>query len=143
MRLIGKAIKHIIVRSEAAQYIGKRFYNSLAPRTAAYPLIIGRVVGVNPVQYKNHPNQGKVINDTISYRITVWSFEPDEAAEIASKVRKALDRIPVQQEVIEGISLSQITFQDAEESPIPGDDRDVFSWDLDFTMRVNCATEDL
>ena len=93
MKLVGKAIKEVVLKGEVAEYIGTRFYNALAPQVVDYPLVVGRVTGVEPVDYKASPNNGMACTDMFYYNVMCYSFDAEEAATIASKMRKTLDRV--------------------------------------------------
>lgn len=141
MKLVGRAVKTLVVNSELADYIGDRFYNSLAPQRKAYPLAVGRVTGVEPVDSKLHPGLGQACTDMFYYRVTVFAFDPDEAAVIASKFRKVMDR--TKRGMVEDIQINLCRMIGAEENGVIEDDADLFVWDLDFEIRVDFSTEDI
>ena len=141
MRLVGKAVKYLILNSNAGASLENRFYNALAPQGALYPLAVGRVIGVDPVDYKYSPNMGRACTETYTYVVSVYDFDIEQAAVLAQKIRVALDHIrpgPYQ-----GIQISGIRFSSAEESAMREDDRDLFSWDLEFEIRADFVTDNI
>lgn len=141
MKLVGKAIKELVRTSELVQYIGTRFYNALAPQGAPYPFVVGRVTGITPVDYKANPNFGRACTDTYYYRAMVFSFDAEEAALIASKVRKVLDR--PRPGPYAGMQLNFLVFTGAEEDAMVMDDAELYTWNLDFQIRMDFSTDDI
>lgn len=141
MKLVGKAIKSIVKGSELTQYIGTNFFNALAPQSADYPFAVGRVTAVVPVDYKANPNFGRACTDTYYYRVTVYDKDAENAALIASKVRKVLDR--PRPGPYAGMQLNFCRFTGAEEDSMIGDDVEIYAWNLDFEIRMDFSTDDI
>lgn len=141
MKLVGKAVRKLVVQSELSQYIGTRFYNALAPQSADYPLAVGQVLGVDPVSFKANPGTGRACTDTYMYGISVYAHDAENAAVIASKFRKVCD-LPRPGPYF-GIQLNNMKLVNAEESGFREDDADLFVWTLVFSIRVDFSTDDI
>lgn len=142
MKLVGKAIRRIVKASELNSDIGTRFYNALAPQGAAYPLAVGRVVGVTPVDSKAFPGGkfGRACTDTYMYRVTVYDHDAENCAEIASRFRLVLDR-PRPGDYGDGMQINLCRFMGAQEDAYTEDDGDLFAWTLDFEIRMDFSTD--
>lgn len=143
MKLIGKAITSIVRNdAELSSVIGRAFFNSVAPQTQAAPYVVGRVTAVEPVDSKaSGIGRGRACTDVMYYTCSVFSFDPETSALIASKLRKALDR--PRPGVYAGIQLNNIVFMGAEESGVAGDDAEMYIWDVVFQVRVDFSTDDI
>jgi len=144
MKLVGKAIRTIVRASELNNYIGTRFYNALAPQGAAYPLAVGKVVSVSPVDSKASPGLrlGMACTDVYQYRITIFDHDAENAAVIATKFRKVLDR-PRPKDYGDGMQINMSIFRNAQEDAFVADDGDLFSWTLDFEIRMDFSTDNI
>jgi hypothetical protein len=141
MKLVGKAVKEMILRSDAGGLLEQRFYNAIAPQIAEYPLAIGKVTAIEPVDFKASPNSGLACTDVYYYRVTVFDFDIENVAVIAQKVRKAVDRRRPGQ--YGDMQINMPKFLTAAENAFRmADERDLFSWDLDFQIRVDFSTDD-
>lgn len=147
MKLIGLAVREIVKQSpELVQMIGTKFYNGLAPQGAPYPLVIGRVTGVSPVDYKANngginTNPGRACTDTYSYMVSVFDHDLERCGKIASKFRKILDR--PRPGMYYGMQLNMMVFKGAEEDAVSADDADVYCWHLFFEIRMDFSTDEI
>ena len=136
MKLVGLAIKNIALDdANITDFIGQRFYNSLAPQGAAYPLAVGYVLSVSPVDSKMNRYQGRALTDTYGYRISVFSFEPEQAARMAIAFRNKFDRPKPGK--YKDIQINTCRMIDAAESGFKEDDVELYTWNLDFEIRVD------
>lgn len=142
MKLVGLAVREIVKQSpELVQMIGTKFYNGLAPQGALYPLVIGRVTGVSPVDYKANPGLGRACTDTYSYMVSVFDHDLERCGKIASKFRKILDR--PRPGMYYGMQLNMMVFKGAEEDAVSADDADVYCWHLFFEIRMDFSTDEI
>lgn len=142
MKLVGLAVKELVKKdAELIQLINTKFYNGLAPQDARYPLAVGRVTSVSPVDYKASPGLGRACVDTYGYMVSVFDHDLERCGKIASKFRKALDR--PRPGMYYGMQLNMMVFKGAEEDAISADDADVYCWHLFFEIRLDFSTDEI
>jgi len=101
---VGKAIFKILKdNSDVNALVGTRIYPMVARQGTDFPFIIYDVLSDDPTDYK----EGVSSLDTTSIMVSVYSETYSQAADLAKKVRTALDR---QSGTIDGIKVQSIKY---------------------------------
>jgi hypothetical protein len=112
---VGKAIYYLLSNAESVTDIaGTRIYPELAEQEAAAPYAVYQIVSVNP----DDTNDGPAVIDEVVVDILCVAESYNEAADLASVVRSALDRV---RGTYNGVNVESIQYDstdsDVQDSP--------------------------
>ena len=86
---VGKAIYYLLANHAGTSAITTRIYPEVAPQDADVPFIVYRVTSVEP----DDTHDGPATLDEVRIEVVCVSASYDQAADLASNVRVALDRV--------------------------------------------------
>ena len=112
---VGKAIYYVLSNATSVTDIaGTRIYPELAEQEAAAPYVVYQIVSVNP----DDTNDGPAVIDEVSIDILCVAESYNEAAELATATRAALDRV---RGTYNGVNVESIQYDstdsDVQDSP--------------------------
>jgi len=86
---VGKAIYYLLANNAGVSAITTRIYPEVAPQDAAAPFIVYRVTSVDP----DDTHDGPAVIDEVRVEVICVSTSYDQAADMGSVARVALDRV--------------------------------------------------
>jgi len=129
---IGLAIYNILYNSgsgDVFDLVGSRIYPNVATQKSAFPFIVYTVTGVDP----NDTKDGVSTVDGNSFMVLCYSETYTQVADLAQKVRVALDRKSGTYNTIE---VQSIQYEGSSEHfDVKGDNRGIYVQSLSFDLR--------
>jgi hypothetical protein len=129
MKLVNKAIVSRL--RDVVSDLNGRVYGALLPQGSSYPAALVRVTGIE----FTHSMSTRMANDTYYVMVAVYSFDMEEAADLAVQVRNALDK-PLGF-VAKDIVVATCVPQNGEENAFLEDETEIFTWQINFMCRVH------